>query len=104
MAHSVILLCPEPLGYENRETAAQSIEPSGHKKHQRTCASDRRQSSYADELPRYDRICYIIKLLKDIAQKHRNHKSYDQFDRAACRHVMYLIVHICPPDSLFFSL
>ena len=96
MTHPVILLCPEPLGYKDRETAAQSVKPSGHEKHQRTCAADCRQSCHADKLSCHDRIRYIIKLLKDIAQKHRDHKSYDQFYRAACRHVMYFIVHICP--------
>ena len=42
VTHPVVFFRTEPLCHENRKSTAQSIQPSGDKKHQRTGTSDRR--------------------------------------------------------------
>lgn len=39
------------------------------------------QCPHPEKLSCYDRICNVIKLLKDVSEKHGNHKLYDQFYR-----------------------
>ena len=80
VTHPVVFFRTEPLCHENRKSTAQSIQPSGDKKHQRTGTSDRRQRPHSEELSCHDGICDVIKLLKDVSEKHGNHKLYDQLD------------------------
>ena len=87
MPHPVILAGSKPLRYQDSESAAQSVEPSGHKEHERSGASDSRKCIYTNELAGHDGVGHIIKLLKYISQKYRDHKTYDHTHRAAGGHV-----------------
>ena len=88
VTHPVVFFCTEPLCYENRKSTAESVQPAGDKKHQRTGTSDRCKCIYTDKLSGNDRIHNVIKLLKNISQEHRDHKHNDQFDRIPCCHVI----------------
>ena len=97
VTHPVVFFCTEPLCYENRKSTAEPVQPAGDKKHQRTGTSDRCQCPHPEKLSCYDRICNVIKLLKDVSEKHGNHKLYDQFYRTPVCHITN-----CTVSTVFF--
>lgn len=89
MAHPFIFLCAKPLGHQNRKATGQTVQPSGHKEHQRTRTPNRCQGPHAQELAGDDGIGHVIELLEHIAQKHGHHKMENQLHGASHRHIMH---------------
>ena len=88
MAHLLVILCAKALGHHDGKATGDSLQPPGHQKNQRGCAADGRQGMDPDIAAGNHRIDQIVKLLENVSEICRNHKSQDQADGISPCHII----------------
>ena len=97
----------EVLCCNNRKSRRNSLQEANDQKYQCSTCSYRRQCRITDKFPDDNRICHIIKLLKDITDKDRHCKIENDLPGASGRHIFFhpvFLLFLCLLCIILFKL
>ena len=92
LLHTVIISCSESLCRNDRKSLQQSHQKTKNQEHNGSCRTNRRKCGHSDKSSHNNRICHIIKLLKNISDNKRCHKFQNQHRRIPLRHIYFLFL------------